>query len=58
MSDAKKYLLLARKVLKVPTSSEINFNTIEVGLQYSFHSEKTSLCHSLMSEIPYSKENR
>jgi len=29
MSDAKKISLLARKVLEVPTSLEINFNTIK-----------------------------
>jgi len=44
MSDAKKISPLARKVLKFPTSLEINFGTIEVGLHCSFHSEKTSIC--------------
>jgi len=44
MSDAKKISSLARKVLEVQTSLEINFSTIEVGLHCNFHPEKTSLC--------------
>jgi len=56
MSDAKK--ILARMVFKVPTSLEINFSTIEVGLHCTFHPEKTSLYHSLLGEISYSTENR
>jgi len=48
---------LARKVLEVPTGLEINFSTIEVELHCIFHSEKTSLYHSLLGEI-YSTENR
>jgi len=35
-SDAKKIFVLARKVLEVPTSLEINFSTIKVGLYCSF----------------------
>jgi len=56
-SDPKKISPLARKVLEIPTSLKINFNTIEVGLHCSFHPEKTSLYHSLNGEI-YSIENR
>jgi len=53
MSDAKKISPIARKVLEVLTSLEINFSTIEVpvGLHCGFHPEKTSLYHSLMGEI-------
>jgi len=58
MSDAKKISLLARKVLEVPTSLEMNFSTFKVGLHCSFHPEKTSLYHSLMGEISYITENR
>jgi len=43
MSNPKKISPLARKILGVLTSLEINFSTIEVGLQYRFHPEKTSL---------------
>jgi len=50
MLDAKKTSPLARKILDVPTSLEINFSTIEVGLHCSFQPEKTSLYHSLMGE--------
>jgi len=57
MSDPKKVSPLARKVLEVPTSLEINFSTIGVGLHCSFDPEKTSLYHSLMSEI-YSTRSR
>jgi len=58
MLDAKKFSCLARKVLEVPTSLEINFNTIEVGLHCCFHPENTSLCPNLLGEISYSTENR
>jgi len=51
MSDPKKISPLIKKVLEVPTNLEINFITIEVGLYFSFHPEKTSLYHSLMGEI-------
>jgi len=37
MSDAKNIFSLARKVLEAPTSLEINFSTIEVGLHCSFN---------------------
>jgi len=57
MSDVKKISPLARKVLEVPTSLEINFSTTEVGLHCSVHPEKANLYHSLMGEI-YSTENR
>jgi len=57
MSDVKKISPFARKVLEVPSSLEINFSTIEVGLHCSFYLEKTSLYHSLLGEI-YSTENR
>jgi len=50
-SDPKKISLLARKVLEVPTSLEINFSTNEVGLHCSFYPENSSLYHSLMGEI-------
>jgi len=36
MSDAKKVSPLARKVSEVPTSLEINFSTIEVGITVVF----------------------
>jgi len=36
MSSPKKISTLARKVLEVQTSLEINFSTIEVGLNCSF----------------------
>jgi len=49
----KKISPLARTVLEVPTSLEINFNTIEIGLHCSFYPEKTSLYHSLLGEISY-----
>jgi len=58
MSDARKISPLARKVLDVSTSLEINFCTIEVGLHCSFHTEKTSLYPSLLGEMSYSTENR
>jgi len=58
MPDAKKLSPLARKVLEVPTSLEINFSTIEVGLHCSFHPGMTSLYHSLLSEISYITEKR
>jgi len=51
MSDPKKISPLARKVSEVPTSLEINFSTIEVGLHCNFHPEKNSLYHSLIGEI-------
>jgi len=35
MSDPKKISPLARKVLEVPTSLEVNFSTIEEGLHFS-----------------------
>jgi len=54
---SKKISPFARKVLEVPTSLDINFSTIEVGLHCNFHPEKTSLYHSLIGEI-YSTENR
>jgi len=47
MSDPRKISPLARKVLQVPTSLEINFSTIEVGLHCSFHPEKTRAVESL-----------
>jgi len=37
LSDAKKISPLVRKVLEVPTSLEINFSIVEVGLHCSFH---------------------
>jgi len=40
----KKISSLTRKILEVPTSLEINFSTIEVGLHCCFHPEKISLC--------------
>jgi len=51
MSDAKKISPLAKKVLEVSTTLEINFSTIEVGLLCTFYPEKTSLYHSLMGEM-------
>jgi len=47
----KKISHLARKVLEAPTSVEIYFSTIKIGLHCSFHPEKTSLYHSLLGEI-------
>jgi len=58
MLDAKKISPLARKILEVPASLEINFSTIEVGLNCNFYPEKTSLYHSLLGEISYSTKNR
>jgi len=58
MYDPKKISPLARKVLEVPLSLEINFSTIEIELHCSFHREKTSLYHSLIGGLYRSTENR
>jgi len=53
---SKSDVSLASKVLEVPTSLEINFSTIKVGLYCSFYPEKTRLYHSLLGKISYRTE--